>query len=277
MLIFSDDPTLGSIIVSVVNEKDDKSELTYGNIYNYIVKLKTELGNYPKIRETFIASREIDSLSAVYSNWEQVLSFLIKIDVSEEDIETFRVYLERNESPNKTMKELRLEYQKARMELYGEYERNNSSTNRKEQIERLLANLGPIDVESIIVSSISQSKPVLLYFTGYNCVNCRKMEQSIIKEDAVMDKLDDNFVFVPLYVDDRAAFKTDEALFVNGELQTVKTVGDFNLFFQMSEFNISVQPYFVALDPDGKILGSTDYQASRTSYDFIQFLDTMSN
>lgn len=273
ILIFSDDAMLGSIIVSVVNEKEDNSELTYGNIYDHIVKMKNELGNYPRIRETFITSREIDLLSAVHSNWEQVLSFLIKIDVSEEDIETFRVYLEVNENPNKTMKELRLEYQQARMELYEEHERNRSPRNRKEQIERLLANSGPIDVESIIVTSISESKPIILYFTGYNCINCRKIEESVIKDETVLDILDDYFVFASLYVDDRSAFETSETFIVNGEVRVPKTVGDFNMFFQMSEFEVSTQPYFVVLHADGEILGSTNYLDSRTSIDFLQFLD----
>ncbi|HHH50281.1 MAG TPA: DUF255 domain-containing protein, partial [Saprospiraceae bacterium] len=96
------------------------------------------------------------------------------------------------------------------------------------------------------------NKPVLLDFTGYGCVNCRKTEEHIWIEDEVWSKLNDDFVLISLYVDDRK--KLDKTLISKSSKEKIRSIGKKWADFQIVNFNQNSQPLYVMMTPDEKVL-----------------------
>ena len=104
-------------------------------------------------------------------------------------------------------------------------------------------------------AAAAQGKPLLIDFTGYGCVNCRKMEASVWTDDEVASLLTDDYVLVSLYVDDRK--KLDKPITVtgsDGKTTTLRTVGDRWSHLQQTRFGQLTQPLYVAITPDGQLL-----------------------
>ena len=104
-------------------------------------------------------------------------------------------------------------------------------------------------------AAAAQGKPLLIDFTGYGCVNCRKMEASVWTDDEVASLLTDDYVLVSLYVDDRK--KLDKPVTVtdsDGKTATLRTVGDRWSHLQQTRFGQLTQPLYVAISPDGQLL-----------------------
>ena len=120
------------------------------------------------------------------------------------------------------------------------------------------------DYESGMAAAKSQGKPVLIDFTGFGCVNCRKMEAAVWTDPTVADMLTNDFVLISLYVDD----KTD----ANGNTKTLRTVGAKWSWLQSSKFGANAQPFYVILDNDGHPLtGSRAYDEDINAYiDFLK-------
>jgi len=107
-------------------------------------------------------------------------------------------------------------------------------------------------------------KPLFIDFTGHNCVNCRKMEQSVWGESGVIEKLKNDVVIVSLYVDEDIDLPIEEQIEVElapGKMKKLKTVGDKWMFTQIKRYQVTAQPYYRMLGPDGEDLsnGSADY------------------
>lgn len=93
-------------------------------------------------------------------------------------------------------------------------------------------------------------KPVMLDFTGYACVNCRKMEASVWPDKDVYALLNDELVIIQLYVDDKTTLPEEEQLVSSFSGKKVHTIGNKWSDFQASKFSSNSQPYYVLLDPD---------------------------
>jgi thiol:disulfide interchange protein DsbD len=105
--------------------------------------------------------------------------------------------------------------------------------------------------------AIENEKIILLDFTGWACANCRRMEENVWSKPAIFNLLDNNFIIISLYVDDRTKLSQDEEfkyLNQSGNVQYVNNVGRRWSLFQQINFNNASQPYYVAMIPSGKIL-----------------------
>lgn len=118
----------------------------------------------------------------------------------------------------------------------------------------------------------AQGKPVLLDFSGYACVNCRKMEGAIFDNPTVRTIIEDNYVMIKLMVDDKAALASPMTVEENGKAVTLATVGEKWAFLQRHKFGISSQPYYVLLDNDGKPLGTPRVYDENLA-DFVAWLE----
>ena len=98
------------------------------------------------------------------------------------------------------------------------------------------------------------NKPILLDFTGYGCVNCRKTEEHIWVEDNIRSKINDDFVLVSLYVDDKMALDTPYLVSPLQDNKKMKKVGDLWADFQIANFKQNSQPLYVLISPDEKVL-----------------------
>ena len=112
------------------------------------------------------------------------------------------------------------------------------------------------DYEAGMAAAKAQGKPVLIDFTGFGCVNCRKMEASVWTDPSVADKLTKNYVLISLYVDDKTPLPQPMEVTFNGEKRTLRTVGDKWSYLQASKFGANAQPFYVAVDNEGKPLTS---------------------
>lgn len=105
--------------------------------------------------------------------------------------------------------------------------------------------------------AIENEKIILLDFTGWACANCRRMEENVWSKPAIFNLLDNNFVIISLYVDDRTKLSIEEDFkFLNnsGNIQYVNNIGRKWSLFQRINFNNASQPYYVAMLPSGKVL-----------------------
>ena len=123
----------------------------------------------------------------------------------------------------------------------------------------------------LLEQSKEQNKPLLLYFTGFSCVNCRKIEQMTLNDDIVFNLLNDDFIFLPLYVDNRTELAKSDQVYSSTLRRTMTTIGDKNMVYEIEEYNASSQPLFVCLNSKGEIIGTTDY-AKSSKYPFEDFL-----
>ncbi|WKD85767.1 Thiol:disulfide interchange protein DsbD [Polaribacter huanghezhanensis] len=113
------------------------------------------------------------------------------------------------------------------------------------------------------------NKPILLDFTGWACVNCRKMEENVWVENDIFTIINEDYVLISLYVDDRKELpKGAQFNFIkkNGNLKKIETVGDKWATFQTVNFKTASQPYYVLMSPDLKILHKAQQYTDRDTY-----------
>ncbi len=111
------------------------------------------------------------------------------------------------------------------------------------------------DYDVAMQMAAREQKPVLVDFSGYGCVNCRKMEGAVWTDTEVKDMLDNQFVVVSLYVDDKTALPSPiTKKNRKGEDEELETYGDLWSFLQLNKFGMTAQPYHVILDPQGNLL-----------------------
>ena len=135
----------------------------------------------------------------------------------------------------------------------------------------LLVEPRTLDYDSALAIARAEGKPVMIDFTGYGCVNCRKMEAAVWTDSRVADLLNNRYVLVSLYVDDKTPLDQPVTVTENGATRTLRTVGDKWSYLQRSQFGANAQPFYVLLSPDGQLL------AEPRSYDedidaYLQFL-----
>lgn len=113
------------------------------------------------------------------------------------------------------------------------------------------------DYEEGLAAAKAEGKPVVLDFTGWACVNCRKMEEQVWPDPAVVDLLTNEVVLVSLYVDERKDLPESEQReeSYGGKTFKIKTVGNKWSYMQASQFNTNSQPFYIMLDHDGEPLG----------------------
>lgn len=110
------------------------------------------------------------------------------------------------------------------------------------------------DYEEGLAAAKELAKPVLIDFTGWNCVNCRKMEANVWTDPKVATILRDEFVMIELFVDDRTELSAEEQYVSAYSGKRIRTIGAKNSDFQASRFNSNSQPLYVIVDADGQVL-----------------------
>ena len=126
--------------------------------------------------------------------------------------------------------------------------------------------------EAIIASEIS-GKPILLDFTGYGCVNCRKMEASVWTDPRVADKIRKDYILVSLYVDDKTQLPKKWSVNENGNKIKIRTVGDKWSLLQRHKFGANAQPFYVIIDSKGKLLRGP-YTFDPDADHFLRFISS---
>ncbi|MBR0042407.1 MAG: thioredoxin family protein [Bacteroides sp.] len=116
-------------------------------------------------------------------------------------------------------------------------------------------------------------KPVMLDFTGYGCVNCRKMELAVWTDNRVSDLINNDYVLITLYVDNKTPLPVPMKVVENGKERTLRTVGDKWSYLQRVKFGANAQPFYVLIDNDGQPLNKS-YSYDEDIPAYIDFLET---
>lgn len=116
-------------------------------------------------------------------------------------------------------------------------------------------------------------KPVMLDFTGYGCVNCRKMELAVWTDMKVADLINNDYVLITLYVDNKTRLPEPVKVMENGTERTLRTVGDKWSYLQRVKFGANAQPFYVLIDNEGKPLNKS-YSYDEDIGKYVDFLQT---
>ena len=117
------------------------------------------------------------------------------------------------------------------------------------------------------------NKPVMIDFTGYGCVNCRKMELAVWTDPKVSQMLNDDYVLITLYVDEKTKLPEPIKVTENGTERTLRTIGDKWSYLQRSKFGANAQPFYVLLDNEGMPLNKS-YSYDEDIAKYVDFLQT---
>lgn len=249
-------PILGTLIVELAQE----DKLTYQNLCNEYIKFK-QTSLYLPCRTNHEITKKLASTSADYSNWNTDKELFLALNIPDKELESIRLYVQKHSDSQITYSELLEAYEK------------------EKQAEKIAATTflfefqGAIDIDSLKTLSLEKNKPILLYFTGYNCVNCRRLEVITLSERIIYTSLLEDFIFASLYIDSRMELPEEEQYMSDFNQEFITTVGSKNLDYLISNFEVSSQPYFVCLNSGNQILETADYQTNSID-DFVDFLES---
>ena len=126
------------------------------------------------------------------------------------------------------------------------------------------------DFDKGLAAAKESNKPILLDFTGWACVNCRKMEENVWSEPDIYQTLKEDYILISLYVDDNEKELPKEQQFdflkKNGKVKRIKTVGDKWSTFQVINFKNASQPYYILMNADLEILNTPQQYTDRDTY-----------
>lgn len=128
------------------------------------------------------------------------------------------------------------------------------------------------DYESGMAKAKLLNKPVIIDFSGFGCVNCRKMEASVWTDPRVKQILENDYVLITLMVDDKTKLPHPIEIEEHGKVRKLKTIGDKWSYLQRSKFGANAQPFYILLNDEGKPLGPS-YAFNEDVSKYIQFLE----
>ncbi|WP_196889367.1 thioredoxin fold domain-containing protein [Aureivirga sp. CE67] len=258
--IMSNQGFFSMILMNSIQNKEENKKLTYQVVLESFVEFKTNEG-YQNYKTIYPFLKEIESRPADIKNWENDKLLFEKIGLQPIRIEKIHEYLKENSNPNITYKEF--------MESFNQKEKAETTVNQ-ENIELNLDSKN-IGYAKYLEESKQIGKPLLLYFTGHACVNCKKMESSIFREKMVYKTLFNDYIFVSLYVDERT--KLPENLWKYSEFtkRNIDYIGAYNSEIQMKKFQTNAQPYFIILNENNEKIDSMFYTDDEN--EFLNFLN----
>jgi len=256
--IFSNNSVLGSILISIASSSENE-KITYGNLLDKLLEIK-ETKDYLKLKEVSLISDKLSTKIAEIENWEEDKIKLKKLEVSEIEIEQIFNYIKEN--PNsKNYKEIFI--------ILNQQKKNNQ---KLEDYSEIFTNVGNVNFLDLLKSANESKKPLMIYFSGYSCANSRKLEEKILAENEICEKLKNKFYFVTLYVDDRNLLPDSEQFTSKLTNKLVKTIGQKNSNLQAEKFNTNIQPFFVILDSKGELIATESY--SNNMKDYLDFINS---
>jgi thiol:disulfide interchange protein DsbD len=129
------------------------------------------------------------------------------------------------------------------------------------------------DYDKALEAATLQNKPLLIDFTGFGCVNCRKMEAAVWTDPKVKQLMDEQFIVASLYVDDKTSLQQPLTVTENGRTSVLSTVGDKWSYFQRSKFGANAQPFYVIVDANGQPLAGS-FAFTEEPQKFVSYLES---
>src|SRR5690554_1439358 len=255
------------IAMLMIDKTKENDSITFGDVYNKMLELKQK-PDFSTYKEQTIIVFEFLQKPADYDNWEKDKQFLEDMGLDSRMIDSIGEYIKEKNNPNLTYNDVLNEFSDI-------YEYQEVTKEEPHEILERFYDIELFDEERLLQQSKLENKPILLYFTGHNVVNCKKFEMNVLFQDEVADVIMENFIFVPLYIDDRTALPEGIKKSVkdpNGSIRHLKTIGERNSYYQYSRFENSAQPYFAVINAENEVIKTADFNY-RTITKFVSFLE----
>lgn len=261
--IFNNSPIMTNIIIDIL-AKENTEPYTYNTILEKLLLIAKSENYQNNIKPKYKMLIDFTKKEANIKNWKSDKLILRKLEIPDKYIEEIFIELKNSSNKDETYKQ-----------ILERIEKNNTPKNNTEiqSVEysqnKIFENYGEIDYEKLLEKSKKNKKPVLIYFTGYACVNALKMEQRVLSKKKIIDKLKTDFNFVSVYVDDDTPLPEKEWI-KSRRGKVIKTVGRKNYELQVTKFKSGFQPYFVIIDENGEIIKKQGYSDLDTFTKFIE-------
>jgi thiol-disulfide isomerase/thioredoxin len=131
---------------------------------------------------------------------------------------------------------------------------------------------GYFDYDQAIACARQQNKPLFIDFTGHGCTNCREMEAVVWSDPEVLQRLQNDYIVVALYVDDKTELPENEWYTSTYDQKVKKTIGKQNADLQITKLNNNAQPFYVLVGKDERVMVSP-YGYDKSVESFVKFLD----
>lgn len=247
--VFNRTPIFSSFLVNLTAET---KKTTYQKLYDELLKVsKTDY--YEQIKEKMMTVREIESKKVDIENWEKDKLLFEKIGMPSKMIAQIFEIVKKNTDNNITYKELSKKVKKLN-KVKSKNTIDYHDEEHKKQLKELRKRFKKVekfDFEELKKEANRFGKPLLLFFTGYACVNAVKMENYVLLDDKVFEKLED-FYCVSLYVDDVTELPKENWVKSKRKDTYLKRLGNVLSHFQTTEFKNGTQPFFVIIKENKK-------------------------
>ena len=253
--IFYTSPLFMQLKVTLSTDPDNT--ITYQDLLNQLLEAK-QLDFYPRIRKATKAAKEIEKRPANIKNWDQDKQLLKDLEMPEDIMASFKIYLKEHSNPNRTYRDVLTEFSE------------QLTANTEDDFESLFKHRGPLNIDNLISKSLETNKPILLYFTGYACVNSRKMEDNVLRQKEILSKLKNDFIFKHAYLDSKLELPKDQWFTSKTTGIEIRTIGQLNSDFQIEYFQKNSQPFFAIINAKKETLNTTHY--TRDVNTFLAFL-----
>lgn len=242
---------------------------TYGDLSIFMKEFK-KTKEYIKVREIAESTNELKTKPATIDNWRKDVVLLRKLNFDDNAIRTIKDLVKKNKDKSLSYADLLSN----NMELiFPKENKNNNGVEKKKTIhtETMIKFLGDVlafdDYEKGKQKSRETNKPLLIYFTGHMCMECREMEYEVLVQQDILKIIKSDFVIVKLFTDDVASSLPKQDIYYSEILKKeVKNKGDFRTELQIQKFNSNSKPFFAILSPDGKELKRIEFTLNKNEF-----------
>ena len=263
------------LLLSYLPDKEKNKNYKFRDVRDALQEFR-KMDEYPKIREIVIARNEIFQRKASILNWEYDKGLLLKMGLKDDDVKGVYAIVKQNQLLSyQEVLRMYTDTLKAREDAIkrATEERKKQMMENNPGMEEWVSGLPAYkDLETGLAKASESSKPALLLFTGYGCVNSRIMESEILLDPEVLNYINTNFVFIVLVVDERSKIEEKDIYYSETLGRNVKYSGDRLLEIEMRDFKADTQPLFIILDSQKNEKARIGYTSKKI--DFMGFLKT---
>lgn len=241
-------PMIGTLLINAINANQT---VTYRAILQELLKVKDS-----EEYRSMLLLEELGSQKVDLNLWEEKKNTLKMLDLSDTELIDFKKFIIKNQLTNLTFKQ-----------AYSYY----YNQNKKNEVVATAYAFKPLtSYEKAIAEAKKSNRLLLIYFTAYGAVNCRKMEAEILIDKEIKSILDKRFLAYDVYVDDKSELPLNEVYYSKISKKKITTIGQKFAAFQIEKYANNSQPYFVIVDKNEKIVNQIG--AVNSKNDFINFL-----
>ncbi len=265
--IFINTPIIMGVLTDVMANQNS-TPYTYRNVLDKLISIKQSDNYKNNIRPKFILAMTLVERKANIKNWEEDKIVLQKLGLPEEMISEVFSYIKSIPENSETFENILTKIKNKRSNNITKISSKPLRSNNKDNT--LFKNHGNISFDEILKDARIKNKPLLIFFTGNACINAIKMENKILSDYKIVDKLKTDFHFISLYVDDETLLPKEESILIGDKRKIIKTIGQRNSILQRKMVKKNFQPYFSIFDSEGRVVKDIGFCNLEKLRDFLK-------